>query len=42
MKYYVVRTPILASTLQKIFIFLDVFGANKIDPKCFSNMMYVT
>ena len=30
------------SKLQKIFIFLDIFLANYIAPKCFSKMMYVS
>ena len=42
MKYDVVRTIIKASTLQKVFIFLDIFLANNIAPKCFSRIMYVS
>ena len=41
MKYNVVRTIIKASKIQKVFIYLDIFLANKIAPKCFSKMMYL-
>ena len=42
MKYDEVRIIIQASKLQKVFIFLDNFLANNIDPKCSSKMMYVS
>ena len=41
MKYNVSRKIISASKLHKVFIFLDIFLANNIDPKFFSEMMYV-
>ena len=42
MKYDVGRTIILASKLQKVVIFLDIFQANNIAPKCSSKMMCVS
>ena len=42
MKYDVVRTIIQTSKLQKVFIYLDIFVANNIAPKCSSKMMYVS
>ena len=42
MKYDVVRKIIWASKLQKVFIFLDIFLANNIAPKCSSKMIYVS
>ena len=42
MKYDVVRFIIQASKLQKVFIFLDVFLANNIAPKCSSKIMYIS
>ena len=41
MKYDVVRIIILALKLQKVFIFLEMFLANNVAPKCCSKMMYV-
>ena len=41
-KYYVVRINIQASKIQKVFIFLGMFVANNIAPKCCSKMMYVS
>ena len=41
MKYDVIRKNIQAAKLQKVFILLDIFLANKIAPKLSSKMMYV-
>ena len=40
--YDIVRTIIWDSKLQNVFIFLDIFLANNIAPKCSSKMMYVS
>ena len=42
MKYDVVRKNILASKLQKVFIFFDIFLANNIARKCSSKITYVS
>ena len=42
MKYDEVGIIIYASKLQKVFIFLEMFLANNIAPKCCSKMMYVS
>ena len=40
--YNVARTIIQAYKIQKVFIFLDIFLANKIAPKCSTKIMYLS